>query len=47
MVISSDDQVSCLVLLQEKSITCLWWDSELDGEEDDFCHGTFRLLLGL
>lgn len=47
MMISSDDQVSCLVLLQGKSITCLWWDSELDGKEDDFCCGTFRLLLGL
>lgn len=47
MMIHSDDQVSCLGLLQGKSVACLWWDSELDGKENDFCHGTFRILLVL
>lgn len=46
-MIHSDDQVSCLGLLQGKLVACLWWDSELDGKENDFCHGTFRILLGL
>lgn len=41
MMTSSDDQVSSLVVIQGEQNACLWWDSGLDGKENDFCYGTF------